>query len=187
MKEKEAEHETKAGLVTRTDITKYVYRIYLTDSVTGIADYSKILSVLAEAEKGDKIIINFQNFGGSCYTCVSIANAIKDSRAYVSANVLGPCFSAGTTLALACDSLRLHPHAFLHFHDYFAVFFGKPDSVKHELKQNDKWIHSYMREFHIPFLSEAEFKKVLAGKELYVHYSDRSLKKRLIRHSKKYE
>jgi hypothetical protein len=142
---------------------------------------------LEEANAYDRVIFILQNFGGSCHSCLALTNSIRSTHAYVTMRVLAPCYSAGSTLALSGDALEMYPHSSLMFHDYSAGYKGHSKHVEDSLKADKIWIHGYMEDIHLPFLTRKEHKMILEGKDpLTIHYSDPDLQIRVDRHFKKH-
>lgn len=158
------------------------HSVYFNDEVVDIDKYHSFMHLLRTATDKDNITLILQNYGGSCHTCLAIGNLMRACKANIDVEVIAPCYSAGTTIALAGDSLVLHNHTFLMFHDYSGGYSGKGNEIKLHVEATEKFIRGYMKEFHMPFLTLNEHKSMVAGMDLYIHASDRDIKKRIKRH-----
>lgn len=161
-----------------------LYRVQFDTEITNSYNYAELINLLKNASKNDVFEFVLQNFGGSCHSCVGLVNVMKECEANILCEVIGPCYSAGSTIALAGTGIRAHPDSLLMFHNFSTIQVGKANEIEISLDASKKWIHSYMKRNHMPFLTEKECDNLIKGQDLYVYTSDKDFKKRCVRHFK---
>lgn len=160
------------------------YSIFLSDSIESGSEYIGLIHWLQNTNKSDYVDFYLANFGGLCSGLIALFNGIRAAKAYIKMHVISPSYSAGATLALLGDALELHPHSFLMFHNFSGGFFGKGNETLDNFVNESKWIHDYMKDLHCPFLTLTEHNKLIKDQDVYIHWDDPSLPKRLERHFK---
>ena len=170
--------------IFRCQSVSTVYRVQFDVNIANSYKYAELINLIKIASSSDRFEFVLQNFGGSCHSCIGLVNIMKESRADITCEIIGPCYSAGSTIALAGNGIKWHPDALLMFHNFSSVEFGKANEIEISLKANKKWIHSYMKRIHMPFLTEKECDELIKGKDIYVYTNDRDFKKRCERHFK---
>lgn len=178
---------TEGGSVIYKDVRAVsfnIYNIQLESSVTDSYNYADIIYLLDNASETDQFIIKLQSYGGDCHGCIALVNTMKNTQGRVICEVLGPCYSAGSTIALAGQSLVMHPNSMLMFHDFSTTSRGKSSEIDLDLEHSKRWIHGYMLENHRPFLTKKECNIINGGKDFYIHADDPTLDKRIERHFK---
>lgn len=123
--------------------------------------------------------------GGSCHGIIALINAIRQCNTVVEMHVDSPSYSAAATLALAGDALYMHRNTLLMFHNYSGGSYGKGGELKTMIKEEDMWIRKYMRDIHHPFLTADECSGLEKDQDVWIHSSDKDLKKRIDRHFSK--
>lgn len=179
-------YDEKPGQVVKiftTDKKVTKYDIYLDDSFdTPSADYRELFHTLQEAKSLDIVNIHLASYGGSCHVGFQVCHAVKECRANTIITVEQPCYSMGAILACCGKNLVMRPATLLMFHNYSGGNRGKGGEMMLGAKQQDKWLHDSFKYFAHPFLTEDELLKLKLDQDIYVHESDRSLKKRIKKH-----
>ena len=170
--------------IKKNDVTAQVLHIYLKSTIDSAEEYIDLCHELRSLSENDTVYMYIGNYGGSCHGLVSLISAVRDCPAEVNMVVTAPCYSAGSSLALAGDSLEMKDFSFLMFHNYSSFSWGKGGELLEGVVNTKKWIHDYFNKIHSPFLTESECKRVENDKDVYVHYNDKNLSKRLKRHFK---
>jgi len=168
----------------RLEILAYRYEVYLEQEITTASNYSGLCDLLRNAQAVDEFTFYLANFGGDCHSLINLLNAVSKAEATVIMDVTSPCYSACATLALCGDELWLNEDTFLMFHNYSGGSHGKGKELLDSIGATDKWIKSYMRRLHQPFLSKQECDRIENDKDVYVHWNDKDLERRLKRHFK---
>lgn len=167
-------------------ITKSVHRcidIYLNQGLDDYTEeYRDIVRTIHDATENDSIHLHLASYGGSCSICTMVVNAITTCAAPVVGHVEAPCYSAGSTIALACNTLIMYPDTFLMFHNFSGGQVGKGYEMQLAEKATRKWIHGYFDRIHRPFLTVEECKLLESDRDVYVHASDKDIEKRMERH-----
>lgn len=147
--------------------------------------YSKLSHLLREeVNEEDTVNIQISNYGGCCDSAATIVNAIKDCKGHVKCIVNASSYSAATMLALAGDELELKPYSFLMFHNFSNRTGGKGTELKDGVVNTERLIHSMMADLYTPFLTKKEIDNIFKDKDVYVHWDDKDLHKRLNKYHK---
>lgn len=176
--------ETDEYIVSCKKKVVSVFDVYLSTNVEPSEKYLGLADIFRSASKNDKVVVHLANSGGSCHGCIFLVNAMRDCEAPIDVIVEAPCYSAGACLALAGNSLEMRPNTFLMFHNYASVTGGKGAELKMSIHNAEKWIHTYFKDIHSPFLTDAEIKMIENDKDVYVHAGEKGLKARIRRHFK---
>jgi len=141
---------------------------YILDSIEEPAVYSELCHKLRTAEKGDTFTIHLNTPGGMIDSAMMIIDAIKASKAKVTAQLTGTVASAGTIIALSCDQVAVADHTAFMIHNYSGGLSGKG----HEMKARQEFIDSSLKaafeSFYQGFLTEKEMKDVIDGKDMWM-------------------
>lgn len=182
--ENESEH-TDCFSITRY-VTKSTEFVIEMDSEFGEgAKFRKIFPALDEAEPYDLITVRIASHGGDCESLVRLVNAFKMCPAKVEMHVIAPCFSAASILSLCGDTLYVYPGAFLMFHNYSSVDFGKGKELADSVARTDRWWWEFCEKNCTPFLTKKELNTISQDKDVTVYPSDKDLQERITRHFKK--
>lgn len=147
-------------------------------------DYWELLHKLREAKDTDFVNIYLSSYGGDCHVGFQVCHAVKDCRAHTTIIVKQPCYSVGAILACCADRLIMKPGTLLMFHNYSGGSSGKGGEMLMSAKHQDRWVHESFKYFAYPFLTDKEFDILKKDQDVWVHASDKGLKKRMKRHFK---
>lgn len=162
------------------------YSVYLEDEIVGGFNYKELCQALAGATENDIFNFYIGGYGGSCNGLMHVVNSIRSTKAKETNMILvAPSFSAHATLALVGTSLRYEPFTFLMFHNYSGAAMGKGGEIETSHEATKRWIGTYMRSLHAPFLSPKECAHLELDRDVYVHFDDPDLPARLKRHFSK--
>ena len=182
----ESSKESKVFRIYSKTQSSY-YSILLSNSVkSDLTKYWDVVEFLnSEVEEGDTVEIKIANYGGDLHTGVALAHAMKNCSATVVANVIANCYSMGAILALCGDALAIQAGNFLMFHNFSSFEFGKANEIELSHTAHQKSFKDYLHYFCRPFLTKGEVSAMIKGHDLYIHYDEDSLNKRLKRHFKR--
>lgn len=159
--------------------------VYITESVKGSSRYIELGHELRQLQNSSIVNFYISNYGGDCHGLISLISAIKTCKAKEkNMIVVSPSYSAASTLALCGTSLRFEPYTFLMFHNYSSCQKGKGGELLQHIQAADKWLKDYFRNIHSPFLNDIEITEMNRDQDIYVHYKDKDLKRRIKRHFK---
>jgi len=155
------------------------------DSVVGdSSEYFGLVQFLYSVGESDQVTLLLGGTGGSVEAGTQIAHAMQNCSCGVDVVVHSNCYSMHAILALCGTSLHMQPTTFLMFHNYSAGRVGKGGELHAAVKEYDKHSKSMDRHFCSPFLTDEELNQIMNDKDVYVHETDRDLKKRIKRHFK---
>lgn len=145
---------------------------YLTDGIEEPASYNELCHILKTAVRGDTITLHINTPGGMVDSAFMINDAIKASKATVTAHLTGTVASAGTLIALSCDKLVVSDHLSFMIHNYSAGMMGKGHEMKARQEFMDSSLNEAFKAFYNGFLSEEEMDSVIDGKDLWMGTSE---------------
>ena len=146
--------------------------VYLADDIDAPAEYNELCHILRQAEKGDTIHLHVNTPGGVIDSALQIIDAIKSSKAKVTAYLAGTVASAGTIIALAADQLVVADHTSFMIHNYSGGLGGKGHEMKARQEFVDNSLNAAFRAFYTGFLTEEEIKAVIDGKDMWMGKDD---------------
>lgn len=174
--------ESEVGLVYSTPKRGRVLDIRLSSEVEEPGEYLKIAQILSETTDDDYIRLHLANYGGVVDGCILLINAIHYSPAPCEVIVHAPCYSCGSLLALAGDTLSMRPYTTLMFHNFSTRIGGKQKEVEHDLIHSKSTIHELFKNTCVPFLTPEEYHSIINDTDITIHWNDKSLPKRIKRH-----
>lgn len=99
--------------------------VYITDGIDEPSCYNELCQILRNASKGETVNLYLNTPGGIIDSAFMIVDAIKSSKAKVTAYLSGTVASAGTIIALSCDNLVVADHTAWMSHSYSGSVGGK--------------------------------------------------------------
>lgn len=151
-------------------LTKLV--VPIDTEVRNASYYRQVVNKIEELGEGDMVVFRISTPGGDLAGLVELLHAINNTEAETVAEVVGDAFSAGSLLALACDSIIIGKYANFLCHSCSFGSRGKSTDVQRHVQHLSKYAEDIFRECYEHFLSEEEINDVLEGKELYLNYDE---------------
>jgi ATP-dependent Clp protease protease subunit len=142
---------------------------YLTGSIEEPYLYNELCYLLKTSDESFTINIHINTPGGIIDSAFMLANAIKDAKATVVANLTGTVASAGTLISMACDELIVNPHVSFMIHNYSGGMQGKGHEMKARQKFTDDHLNDAFTNFYSGFLSKEEMEKVIEGTDIWMN------------------
>ena len=142
--------------------------VYISDGIGEPGLYNEVCHMLRTSNKYETITIHLNTPGGIVDSAFMIIDAIKQSKAKVQAHLSGMVASAGTMIALSCDSLKVAKHTSFMVHNYSGGIAGKGHEMKARQEFADRSLAKAFTEFYEGFLTEAEIQEVIDGKDLWI-------------------
>lgn len=160
------------------------YTFYLTGEISSDTHkYYDLFRVLdSEASEGDIVNIKICSPGGCLDTGTMLAHSIMTCSAKVVMHSVANNYSMASILALTGDALIIYPGTYLMFHNYSSAEYGKGGELVSSIKANRKIIKDVMDYFCTPFLTDKEISTILGDQDIYIHWDDSKLEKRIERH-----
>ena len=91
---------------------------------------------LAGLKVGEKAVIEINSPGGLVIAGIEMANAIKNSKAHLTAHVTGIAASMASVIACACDEIQMEEASFLMIHDPWMDAAGNAE----QLRKDAAWL-----------------------------------------------
>lgn len=142
--------------------------IYLTGQIEEPSEYNKVCHILNHAYTGDTITLYINNGGGYVDSGFMIIDAIKNSKATVTAKLSGTVASVSTIIALSCNSLDIADYIQFMVHNYSGGASGKGHEVKAQVDFTDKELNIAFTDIYGGFLTPHEMELVIAGKDIWM-------------------
>lgn len=152
--------------------------VYITAEIMEPFVYSELIHRLARGQDGEKVTLHLNTPGGMVDSAFMLVNAIKESKATVTANLYGTVASAGTIIALACEEFKVADHLAWMAHNYSAGMQGKGHEMKARQTFMDKQLNAAFKEFYQGFYTDDEMEEIIDGKDSWLTSSE--VKERLV-------
>lgn len=141
--------------------------VYLTSEIEEPSLYNELFHTLVTANDNQTVHIVINTLGGVVSSGLMIAEAIKQSKAWVVCELVGDVCSIGTIITMACDELRAANNLSFMIHNYSGGLVGKG----HEMKTRQNFVEGNIKdtfyEYYKGFLTEAEIGKVLEDTDMW--------------------
>ena len=149
--------------------SKETIDIYLTDNIEQPSNYNQLVYVISNAEPYQDINLYINNNGGYIDSALYILDAMKKTKATVTAHLSGTVASASTIIALSCDKIVCAKYLSFMVHNYSSGISGKGHEMKAYQNFTDRELNRAFKEIYKDFLSEEEMEKVLEGTDLWLN------------------
>ncbi len=171
-KQEEQEQDDKPYQYYEQKITRSVHHYYISAAIEGPDLYVDMIHRITTAGPDELIYIHLNTPGGQLDTGVQIVNAMLSTQAHVTVGIEGNCFSLGTLIFLAADEFIVHDNCLMMIHNYSGGVFGKGNEQQSQLEAQIKWFNTLSKKLYVPFLSVAEFEKVMRGEDIWLQSND---------------
>lgn len=139
------------------------YKIYIDDDVAEPHNYREVFDTLLSANESDMVVMDINTYGGDLHSCIAIVNAIRDCQAHTVAEVT-QASSAGSFIALACDTCIPMPHSYFFIHEVqHGGGYGSNSTHLNRVLFMQKKQEAFFRDVYEGFLSEQEIEELLKG------------------------
>lgn len=145
---------------------------YLSGDVGAPEEYTDMIHRIYAATENDVVFIHLNTPGGRLDTGVQLINAMQNSDARIVTILESEAHSLGTLIFLAGDELVVNDHCMIMFHNFKGGVVGKGHEQLAQLDATIKWFTELARKLYIPFLSEAEFERIIKGEDLWMHSAE---------------
>lgn len=146
------------------------HHVYLYDSIEAPSEYIKLLHSLNAAHTGDQFRIYLNTPGGVVDSGISIRNAIKNTKAEVTAVLSGTVASAGTMITLACDNIEVTDNLSFMCHEIsIDNLGGKFSDIKNMQNFYEEQFSKLSHDVYDGFLTGDEIDEMHKGKELWMN------------------
>lgn len=154
--------------VREPKIIAQIYEFYICGEIESPECYIDMFDCIRHARQDDVVKIYLNSFGGDLFTAIQFLRVLSESHAEVIVSIEGACMSAATLLFLAADSVEITPHSSIMIHNYSSGTFGKGGEMHWQIQHERKWSEHLFEEVYEDFLSLAEIKSVLDGKDIWL-------------------
>ena len=141
---------------------------YLTDNIDAPSEYNQLCHILNSAYKGDTITLHINNGGGYVDSGFMLIDAIKHTKAKVTAKLSGTVASVATIISLACAEIEVADYVQFMIHNYSGGASGKGHEMKAQMDFTDAELNKAFSEIYGGFLTDHEMELVIAGKDMWM-------------------
>lgn len=106
------------------------------DSWWGESITAKEVVLFLADHRGENVRVKIDTGGGDAYDGMAIMNALLMHDGDVTGEIMGLCYSAGTLVALGCETLEAHKASNFGIHPAHTVAFGN----RHEMQNAMNWL-----------------------------------------------
>ena len=158
-------------------LTMMEYTIHFSQEFEHPSYYDEVVTLLMQAEEGDRINFMINNFGGRVDALNAILNAMSMTRAEVTGFLLGQGCSCSSVLLLACHNFVVGNNTTLMIHEQSFWVGGKASETKKQHSHYQAGNERFIREAYSGFLTEQEIENCLRGEDFY--FEDFEIRDRL--------
>lgn len=152
--------------------TSTLYSVYMSTGVGAPQAYDDLCHLLRTLPPQDKVRLYLNTTGGSMAAGLAIIEAMRASQAHITTILNPEAYSMGALLFLAGDDFEVPPNGRLMFHNYSSGMVGKGNEQVAEVQSSIRWFEQVMYDVCYPFLSKAEIKAVLQGRDFWLDAAD---------------
>lgn len=145
----------------------YIYDFPINGSIEEVDKYQNLFDVLRVATENDVLILTINTCGGLLHTAQQICAEIEASAATVVGSVVGGCSSAGTLVAMSCDSLNIAPDSSWLFHTGSYGTAGMAPHVESYVEHSKELMKRIADKYYKDVLTEEEIARLIRGDQLY--------------------
>lgn len=145
-----------------------LYEFYICGAIEEPDCYIDMFDIIRHSRANDTIKIYLNSFGGDMFTGIQFLRVLSESEGEVIVSIEGACMSAATLIMLAADSVEITPNSSVMVHNYSSGTFGKGNEMHLQIQHERKWSENLFKQVYADFLTEAEIKSVLDGKDLWM-------------------
>lgn len=151
--------------VVQKDKTTYVY---FTTEVQEPHVYNELCHLLNTAEKDEKFVFTINTPGGMIDSAIMLIQAIKNTKAHITARLSGTVASAGTIISMYVDTIEVSDHIAFMIHNYSAGNSGKGHEMKARQKFMDSQLETLFKDSYTGFLTDDEMTDVIDGRDMWI-------------------
>ena len=153
-------------------ISRRVQHYFLSGPIEEPRSYVDMIQKIQTAGPDEMIYIHLNTPGGQLDTGVQIINAMQSSHAHIIVSIEANCHSLGTLIFLAADEFIVHDNCLMMIHNFSGGTFGKGNEQQSQLEAQIKWFNTLANKLYVPFLTQAEFDRVVKGEDLWLQSAD---------------
>jgi len=146
--------------------------VYLSDTIEGPQEYNHLCHILYSAHKGDTIALHINNGGGYVDAGFMIIDAIKASKAVVTAKLTGTVGSISTMITLACDELEMADNTGWLSHNYSGGVQGKGGEMKAQMEFMAAELAATFTSIHTGFFTDDEISNIIDDKDMWMNKTE---------------
>lgn len=157
--------------------TMMEYTVHFSQEFEHPSYYDEVVTLLLQAEEGDRINFMINNFGGRIDALNAILNSLSMTRAEVTGFLIGQGCSCASVLLLACHNFVVGNNTTLMIHEQSFWVGGKASETKKQHSHYQAGNDRFIREAYSGFLTNEEIESCLRGEDFY--FEDYEIKARL--------
>jgi len=142
--------------------------VYITENLDEPSLYNELCALLRDASEAETVTLYLNTPGGMIDSAFMIIDAIKHTKAKVTAHLSGTVASAGTLIALSCHKLIVADHTAFMIHNYSGGLQGKGHEMKAHQKFIDESLNKAFEDIYKGFLSSEEMIEIIDGKDMWM-------------------
>ena len=142
--------------------------IFIYDEVKHPTEFMEMIHVLNTAKEGDSVTMHLNTPGGYLDSAIAIVGALNTTMASTHVKISGTVASAGTMIALACDTMELAVGSTFMIHYFSCGYFGKGNELITQAVYGDTNTTELYHEYYKYFLSTEEIDDVIRGSDIYL-------------------
>ena len=166
-------------LPKRAPYTQFEYKFtvrelhfYISEDIKEPEAYIGLIHTLNICTENDVVYLHLNLSGGRLDTGIQIINAMNNSQAHVITVLECMAHSLGTLIFLSGNELIVNDSCMMLFHNFSGGVIGKGNELTSQLNATVEWFSTLARDIYIPFLSEAEFNRIIKGEDIWMQSTE---------------
>lgn len=174
LSEEELDSMPEPYCVNITEETSREVSIRISQPIESSLHHDSVCHLLESLNPGDTVRMYINSPGGEINAGLALISAMARSPAHITTILNPEACSMGALLFLAGDAFEVPPFSRLMFHNYSSGGGGRSKGNEQiaEVQSSQKWFEQLMTDICYPFLSKAELRSILEGKDLWLLADD---------------
>lgn len=143
--------------------------VYMLNQIEAPEEYGKLYADLMNADKGDTFTLHINNGGGYVDSGFMLTEAIKTTKATVTALLTGTVASISTIITLSCHKVIVGDNLSWLSHNYSGGVQGKGGEMKAQMEFMSRELAASFRKIHTGFFTEDEMENIINDGDVWLN------------------
>jgi len=163
--------------LTSSQPIAFGHRLYLKSVLEHPEEMVSFIEILSVFSENDQVEIHVNTPGGAVYSLDSLLHAMRKCEAHIHGICTGEVASAGTWVALNCDSIEVSPDVVFLFHSATYGVGGKQEDVRQRVEFETKHLRKFIETHYEHFFTSEEIDKIINEKHEWYMDADEFLER----------
>lgn len=163
--------------INTSERTYQHHDVFLDSDIEEPSRYRDLISILFNATEEDSVHLFINSGGGNLDTALAIVEGLKNTKAEVTAVLIGACHSAASIISMYCHQVVVMDNAYSMVHTASFGSAGNVGNVKSHTEFTVRQVEKLLDDTYEGFLNKEEMVKVKQGVELW--FSSEEIRERM--------